>query len=134
MLPRRFLFFCFFFENLLFLTQIQIPGEGNSIYAIVVAGPRKEGTLSIGSLDQYGDLYGYVHNFCDLWESDILLTGFTSSSTGGGGLSAYSRWGKRAEMPEVLNRCSDTVALSNLTSSINGRIFGLLYTKGQLRL
>lgn len=86
----------------------------------------------MGSLDQNGDLCGYVHNSCDLWESDILLTGFTSSSAG--------RWTiclggvKVQQMPEVLNRCSNTVALSNLTSSTNGCIFGLLYTKGQLRL
>lgn len=128
-------FFCFaFFKNLPFLTQIRIPGKGIDL-CDYCGRAEEEGASSIGSLDQYGDLCGYVHNFCDLWEGDILLTSFHElQSWGGGGLSAYSRWGKCAAMPEVLYRCNNTVALSNLTSSTNRRSFGLLYTKGQLRL
>lgn len=72
--------FFLLFREPSFLSSRRFEFQAKEIDLCDCCGRAEEATLSIGSLDQYGDLYGYVHNFCDLWESDILLTGFTSSS------------------------------------------------------
>lgn len=76
-------FFCLLFPRT-FLSSRRFGFRAKEINLCDYCGrAEEEGTSSIGSLDQYGDLCGYVHNFCDLWEGDILLTSFTSSRAGG---------------------------------------------------